>query len=74
MTRTGVITEMVTVACQNCSIAGSIEITEGEFKVSNSMIDAFKAVGFLQNGYFKVVANGLEVHIALGTRQFFNNG
>jgi hypothetical protein len=71
--RTGVITETVTVACQNCSLAGTIEITEGEFTVGNSTVDVLKAVDFLQNGYFKAVANGLQAHIALDTTLSLSN-
>jgi hypothetical protein len=57
----------VTLSCQNCSIVGTIEITEGVFSVNSTTIEAFQAVNFIENGYFKAVANGVNAHIELDT-------
>jgi hypothetical protein len=54
-------------SCQNCSIAGTVEITEGVFHVNSTTIEAFQAVNFIENGYFKAVANGVNAHIELDT-------
>jgi len=55
------------VSCQNCSIAGTVEITEGVFRVNSTTIEALQAVNFIENGYFKAVANGVNAHIELDT-------
>jgi hypothetical protein len=55
------------VSCQNCSIAGTLEITEGVFSVNSSAIKEFQALNFIEHGYFKAVANGVNAHVELDT-------
>ncbi|RFU30780.1 hypothetical protein B7463_g5553, partial [Scytalidium lignicola] len=63
----GSLAESVTVSCKSCTVGGAIEITEGEFTISNSTTAAFKALDFIDNGFFKAVATGMNAHIALDT-------
>ncbi|KAF7861796.1 hypothetical protein EAF04_007679 [Stromatinia cepivora] len=55
--------ETLSIKCANCSIEGSIELTQGVFTISNSSLDTQKAVNFLEHGYFDAVVNGLGAHI-----------
>ncbi|KAH8807547.1 hypothetical protein F5884DRAFT_857122 [Xylogone sp. PMI_703] len=61
------VSESLTVSCTTCSVGGAIEITEGEFTISNSTTAAFKALDFIDNGFFKVVTTGMNAQIALDT-------
>jgi hypothetical protein len=54
-------------SCRKCSIAGTVEITEGIFTVNSSMNAGFLAVNFLDHEYFKVVANSVNAYIELDT-------
>ncbi|KAF7950197.1 hypothetical protein EAE96_007488 [Botrytis aclada] len=55
----------LSISCGNCSIEGSIELTQGVFTVSDSSLDTEKAVNFVENGYFDMVVNGLGAHIEI---------
>ncbi|ATZ56384.1 hypothetical protein BCIN_13g02230 [Botrytis cinerea B05.10] len=57
----------LSISCSNCSIEGSIEMTQGVFNVSNSSLDTKKAVNFVENGYFDMVVNGFGAHIEIDT-------
>ncbi|KAM0316951.1 hypothetical protein ACHAO8_002754 [Botrytis cinerea] len=57
----------LSISCSNCSIEGSIEMTQGVFNVSNSFLDTKKAVNFVENGYFDMVVNGFGAHIEIDT-------
>ncbi|KAM0152971.1 hypothetical protein ACHAPG_007365 [Botrytis cinerea] len=57
----------LSISCGNCSIEGSIEMTQGVFNVSNSSLDTKKAVNFVENGYFDMVVNGFGAHIEIDT-------
>ncbi|KAK6599099.1 hypothetical protein H4I96_08303 [Botrytis cinerea] len=57
----------LSIGCSNCSIEGSIEMTQGVFNVSNSSLDTKKAVNFVENGYFDMVVNGFGAHIEIDT-------
>ncbi|KAF7889308.1 uncharacterized protein EAF01_010801 [Botrytis porri] len=55
----------LSINCGNCSIEGSIELTQGVFTISDSSLDAKKAVNFVENGYFDMEVNGLGAHIEI---------
>ncbi|KAF4630480.1 hypothetical protein G7Y89_g7655 [Cudoniella acicularis] len=57
------ITSSATVNCKDCSIAGTIQIIEGEFNVSTSTTDFGKALDFINTGFLKAVANNMSAHI-----------
>ncbi|ESZ95635.1 hypothetical protein SBOR_3983 [Sclerotinia borealis F-4128] len=49
--------------CADCSVEGSIEITQGVFTISIYS----QAANFVNHGYFDAVANGLGAHIEIDT-------
>ncbi|KAF7924019.1 hypothetical protein EAE99_006680 [Botrytis elliptica] len=55
----------LSISCGNCSIEGSIELTQGVFNVSKSSHNTEKAVNFVEQGYFDMVVNGLGAHIEI---------
>jgi hypothetical protein len=56
----------VTVGCNNCTVVGTIDITQGTFTVNSSSTNEFEEViQFIENGFFNVVANGVNAHIGL---------
>ncbi|TGO46438.1 hypothetical protein BCON_0325g00060 [Botryotinia convoluta] len=55
----------LSISCGNCSIEGTIELTQGVFTVSDSSLDTEKAVNFVEHGYFDMVVNGLGAHIEI---------
>jgi hypothetical protein len=58
----------VTIGCHNCTLVGSLDITQGTFVVNNSATNKFdQAFQFIEEGFFNVVANGLSAHIELDT-------
>ncbi|KAI9650585.1 hypothetical protein NHQ30_000603 [Ciborinia camelliae] len=59
--------DTLSIKCANCSIEGSLEITQGVFTISNSSLKTEKAVNFLEHGYFEAVANELGAHIEIDT-------
>lgn len=67
--RNGTIKESVAVSCKNCSITGTIDITEGAFSV-----DGTGLANFINHGYFEVVANGLNAHVELDTTLALSSG
>lgn len=64
----------VVLSCNNCTIAGDIDISQGSFSVSENSDTAFEefsdvvddVVDFFNNGTVEVIANGLFTHIELG--------
>jgi len=66
--------DSVTVNCKDCSVNGTIEITEGEFTVSDSVTAAFQAKDFITNGYFKAVFNGVKAHVEIDTTLSLSTG
>jgi hypothetical protein len=73
MHRNETLQESVTVSCKNCSIAGTVDITEGVFTVNGTIPEA-KAANFLNHGYFQAVANGLNAHVELDTTLSLSTG
>ncbi|KAF7924960.1 uncharacterized protein EAE98_007048 [Botrytis deweyae] len=55
----------LSISCGNCSIEGSIELTQGVFNVSKSSHNTEKAVNFVEQGYFDLVVNALGAHIEI---------
>lgn len=61
-------------SCNNCTIAGDVDITQGSFSVSKESDNAFEeiddvlddVVDFFKNGTVEVIANGLFTHMELG--------
>ncbi|KAK2762141.1 hypothetical protein FQN54_001148 [Arachnomyces sp. PD_36] len=65
----------VTLSCNNCTIAGDIDISQGSFSVSKASDDNFveelddvidDIVDFFTNGTVEVIAKSLFTHIELG--------
>jgi hypothetical protein len=71
---TASIGDSISVNCKDCSVDGSIEITEGEFTVMDSVTAAFQAKDFITNGYFKAVFNGVKAHVELDTTLSLSTG
>ncbi|KAB8293902.1 hypothetical protein EYC80_009378 [Monilinia laxa] len=59
--------DTLSIKCVNCSIEGTVEITQGVFTISSSSLTTQKAVNFLENGFFDAVVNGLGAHIEIDT-------
>jgi hypothetical protein len=64
----------VVLSCNNCTLAGDIDISQGSFSVSPKTDNIFAqvddvvddVVDFFKNGTVEVIANGLFGHIELG--------
>jgi hypothetical protein len=69
----------VSVGCKNCSLVGTLEITDGTFTVSSSKSQKFSpglsrtvnavedAVQFVEHGFFNIVANDVGGYMELDT-------
>lgn len=58
----------LTIGCKNCTVVGTIEITQGTFFVNSSISDEYEeAYHFIEHGYFDFVGNGIGAHIELET-------
>jgi hypothetical protein len=58
----------ITIGCKNCSMVGTLEITQGTFTVNSSTINEFdEARQFIEHGFFGFVGNGISAHIELDT-------
>jgi hypothetical protein len=61
----------VTQSCKNCTLTGSIEVTQGSFaiKTSNDITqDINSTIQFFEHGLVEIVANNLFAHIELDTQ------
>jgi hypothetical protein len=60
--------EEFTLGCKNCTLTGTVDITQGTFTVNSSATNELEEVThFIENGFFNVVANGVSAHIELDT-------
>ena len=58
----------VTIGCKNCSLVGTLEITQGTFTVNSSAANGFEeAYQFIEHGFFNYVGNGISAHMELDT-------
>jgi hypothetical protein len=67
--------EGVTLSCKNCTLEGSVEISQGSFNLGstddgdNSIVAAIQdTIGFFQNGSLQVTVNDLFAHIELAAK------
>jgi hypothetical protein len=60
--------EEFTLGCKNCTLTGTVDITQGTFTVNSSAANDLEEVAhFIENGFFNVVANGVSAHIEIDT-------
>ncbi|CAG8971773.1 hypothetical protein HYALB_00001882 [Hymenoscyphus albidus] len=57
--------ESVKVACKECAIAGTVDIVDGEFTLSDESNPLTAAVDFFNDGFIRAVVNNMTAHIAL---------
>jgi hypothetical protein len=64
----------VTIGCKNCSLVGTLEITQGTFTVNSSPANEFEeAYQFIEHGFFDYVGNGISAHMELDTLVSFTS-
>jgi hypothetical protein len=64
----------VTIGCKNCSLVGTLEITQGTFTVNSSAANEFEeAYQFIEHGFFDYVGNGMSAHMELDTLVSFTS-
>ncbi|KAH8684677.1 hypothetical protein BGZ60DRAFT_170796 [Tricladium varicosporioides] len=65
------VTGTLNVDCKDCSVSGTLVISEGQFVINNPAIlenvVAAQAVDFLGDGFFNIVANNMTAHVGIET-------
>jgi hypothetical protein len=57
----------ITLGCKNCSLVGTLDITQGTFTVNSAANPLEEASQFIHQGFFNVAANGVSAHMELDT-------